>query len=146
MFGSFPPSPLVVSASKVYSGRSRHCLRNHYTRRPLGGTIATKDSAVVVKQQQVCFAVFVARITIDRVLAAVLVSVWTLVPVLVRCRWSRGRLYANVLLRICWICRNPHSALVAYHEFLSILGLDHKATPLVVNSPIDWYDAAQWTG
>ena len=35
MFGSFPPSPLVVCASKVYSADgSQHCLWNHYTQNP----------------------------------------------------------------------------------------------------------------
>jgi hypothetical protein len=108
------------------------------------------DLAVVVKQQQEFLVIFVARLTIDRDLAAVLVSVWTLVPVLVRCRFSlrlrnRGCVYATDLLRLCWICWNSHSPPVAYQEFLSILGLDHKAAPLVVGSRIDWYDAAKRT-
>ena len=112
--------------------------------------MVTTGLAVVVKQQKEFFVIFVARLTIDCVLAAVLVSVWTLVPVLVRCpfslpRCNRGRVYAEVLLRLCWICWNPHSAAVAYQEFLCTLGLDHKTAPFVMASPISWYDAATWT-
>ena len=107
--------------------------------------------AVVVKQQQVFFAISVARLTIDRVLAAVLVSVWTLVSVLVRLRrWSPAcierRIYASLWRRLCRICCDPHCTRVVYQEFLMVLGLDHKAAPLGVDSPIDWYNPAKRTG
>ena len=40
MFGSFPPSPLVVSASKVYSGLGADIVYGIITLKTLGGTTA----------------------------------------------------------------------------------------------------------
>src|SRR5215467_13807876 len=111
------------------------------------------DSAVVVNDQQKFFVIFVARLTIDRVLATVLVSVWTLVSVLVRRGlwshpWIGDGVYTTLLCGPCRIIRwDPHSTPVdSYQEFLGILGLDHKAAPLAVGGPSDWYNAAKRTG
>jgi hypothetical protein len=54
---------------------------------------------------------------------------------------------ATLLLGRCLIYRDPHSAAVDSHQkLLGILGLDHKAAPSIVDGPIDWNDAAKWTG
>lgn len=41
---------------------------------------------------------------------------------------------------------DPYGTVGSHQERLSALGLGHEATPLVVNSRIDWYDAAKRTG